>query len=259
MSLEALESNYSRVGSALIERLYETDSVLSLSGLEATDRLAAEAGIGTGSLVLDIGSGLGGPALRLAESLGCRVTGVDLVQTNVETAQARAEARGLAERVGFRQGDAQDLPFADDSFDVIFSQDALCHVPAKVQAVAEAVRLVRPGGRIAFTDWVETGPMSAAMQETVLDALASENLAAPAQYRDWLAGRGCEVRVLEDISNVFAERYRAVMDRLATLETEISEQFSPRVYKIMAEKNGALLDAFAAGSLGGMLLVAEAA
>ncbi|MCA8929796.1 MAG: methyltransferase domain-containing protein [Alphaproteobacteria bacterium] len=258
MSLEALETNYSRLGSALIERLYDTDSVLSLSGLEATDRLAAEAAIAAESRVLDIGCGLGGPALRLAETRGCQVTGVDLVQTNVETALTRAEARGLADQVGFRQGDAQDLPFADDSFDVIFSQDALCHVPAKVQAVAEAVRLVRPGGRIAFTDWVETGPMVPAMQETVLDALASENLAAPAQYRDWLGGRGCEVLVQEDISAVFAARYRSVMDRLAALEGEISSRFSPRVYQIMAEKNGALLEAFDAGTLGGVLMVAEA-
>lgn len=258
MSLEALELNYSRVGAALIERMYDTDSVLSLSGLEATDRLALEAGIGAENKVLDIGSGLGGPALHLAQSRGCSVTGVDLVLTNVETAQQRAMDRGLADRVGFQQGDAQDLPFADNSFDVIFSQDAWCHVPDKAQLASEVVRLASPEGRIAFTDWVQTGPMSDETMAGVADALGVANLATPEQYRDLFIGRGCKVRLHEDISDVFASTYTTVMDRLKTMEDEISSQFSPRVFAIMTEKNGALLEAFEAGSLGGTLFVADA-
>lgn len=258
MSLEALELNYSRVGVELIERMYDTDSVLSLSGLEATERLATEAGIGAGSKVLDLGCGLGGPAMHLAEKLGCSVTGVDLVQTNIDTAQQRASDRGLSTKVQFQQGDAQDLPFADNSFDVIFSQDAWCHVPDKAQLISEVGRVVSPEGRIAFTDWVRTGPMSEETMAAVADALGVANLATPEQYREIFMGRDCKVQVHEDISDVFAASYSAVMDRLAGMEDEISSQFSPRVFAIMTEKNGALLEAFEAGCLGGTLFVADA-
>ncbi len=258
MSLKALETNYSPVGSVLIERLYDSENFLSLSGVESTDVMANHASISTSSTVLDIGSGLGGPALHLAETRGCNVTGVDLVQTNVDEAEARAKARGLDEKVSFQRADAMALPFADNAFDVIFSQDAFCHVPDKQKVIGEAARLVRPGGNIAFIDWIATGPMSDAMQASVFESLVVENLATAPDYKGWLADHGCAVTVEQDISPVFTARYQAAMERLRGMEAEISEQFSPRVYNIMVERNTALHDAFASGGLGGVMLVAAA-
>ena len=84
-----------------------------------------------GCKVLDVGCGLGGPAFHLAETRGAIVTGVDLVDLNIESATERASTRGLRDRVQFRVANALDLPFADEAFDVVFGQDAWCHVPDK--------------------------------------------------------------------------------------------------------------------------------
>jgi sarcosine/dimethylglycine N-methyltransferase len=252
-----LESNYSRVGTVLIERLYDSEDFLSLSGVESTDVMARHAGVNASSNVLDIGAGLGGPALHMVETLGCKVTAVDLVQTNVDQAQARAKARGLDSKASFHQADAQALPFTDGAFDVVFSQDAFCHVPNKQQVINEATRLARSGGKITFIDWVESGSMSAQMQQSVYSALAAENLATAAQYKGWLAQNGCAVTVEDDISSVFASRYQSAMERLRGMEDEISKQFSPRVFGIMVEKNAAIQDAFDSGDLGGVLIVAD--
>jgi ubiquinone/menaquinone biosynthesis C-methylase UbiE len=253
---EALRVNYSPLGSALIERLY-SENYLSLSGEAATDELARQAGIGPDSHALDIGSGLGGPAMRLAQSHGCRVTGIDLVESNVVTARERVHAAGLDGLVDIRQGDATDLAFADDAFNVVWSQDALCHVPDKTGAIVEATRVTKPQGAIAFTDWVETAPMEADYEAEVLDALSAPNLSSLDAYCDLLARNGFEIAVGKDISDQFAARYEEIMARLEALEDDIRGRYSDRVFDIMMEKNGTLQRAFADGKLGGCQVVAH--
>ncbi len=105
MSTSDIGANYSRTGSELIEKLYSDDH-LSIGGKASTDSLARDAGITAETKVLDVGSGLGGPALHLAESIGCRVMGLDIVEANVRTAAERARARSLDHLVDFRLGDA---------------------------------------------------------------------------------------------------------------------------------------------------------
>lgn len=256
MSVEDVRKNYSQVGSALIEKLY-SDDYLSMGGTQSTDVLADKAGIGADHRVLDIGCGLGGPALHLADSKGCRVTGLDLVETNVEEAQRRASARALDHLVDFRVGDATALPFEDGGFDVIWGQDAWCHVPDKAKLIAECARVLAPNGIIAFTDWLETGEMSDARRAEVHEATASTNMATMARYRDLLETHGFEMVVQEDISDEFIREYRAIIARLESLEAEISETISPKVYRIIQEKNGAILRAFEERIMGGGRIIAR--
>jgi sarcosine/dimethylglycine N-methyltransferase len=121
-------------------------------GLEAVDALAAEAGIGAATHVLDVCSGMGGPARYLAHRLGCRVTGLDLTRSRHEAAVRLTAMVSLDHLVDFRLGNALDMPFAGASFDVVIGQEAFAHVPDKPRLIAECARVVRPGGLIAFTD-----------------------------------------------------------------------------------------------------------
>lgn len=253
----ALETNYNPTGVELIEELYQQDNFLSLSGEQTTDELARLAGIGAETSVLDIGCGLGGPAMRLADRLGCQIVGVDLVASNVEAATERVAAAGLADRVSVRQGDALDLPFEDRAFDVVWSQDAWCHVPDKAALVQEAARMVRPGGCVAFADWVETAPMQEGQRDAVLDALSAPNFETMDGYQRLLEDQGLVVEHRRDISERFAARYDNVMERLHGMEDAVTERFSPRVFRIMVEKNGIMQDAFNAGQLGGCEIVAR--
>ena len=105
------------------------------------------------SRVLEVGSGSGGPALFLAASIGCTVTGLDVNAFGVGTAQEQAAQRGLDSLATFQVIDAgQALSFGPDSFDAVISNDAMCHIPGRTDVLAEWYRLLRPGGRMLFTD-----------------------------------------------------------------------------------------------------------
>lgn len=113
-------------------------------------------GFAPNSLGLDIGCGNGQITRLLAESTapGGRVTGVDISPELIASANDAAERAGLEGQLTFRQGDMKSLPFADDSFDWVWSMDCLGYVPLEpLSLVEEAVRVVKPGGRIALVAW----------------------------------------------------------------------------------------------------------
>ena len=118
--------------------------------------------IDASSDVLEVGSGSGGPAVYLARARGCRLTGVDINQHGVRNAGDLAARHGVAERVSFRAVDAnKPLPFAAESFDAVISNDAMCHIRARLEVLREWRRVLRPGGRALFTDaMVITGIVS---------------------------------------------------------------------------------------------------
>ena len=127
-------------------------------------RFADQLGIGAESNVLEVGSGSGGPAVWLAARRGCRITGVAINEHGIRNAAALAGDRGIAERVHFEAVDAtRPLPFADESFDAIISNDAMCHLANRDSVLRDWFRLLKPGGRALFTDaMVVTGPVSSA-------------------------------------------------------------------------------------------------
>jgi SAM-dependent methyltransferase len=106
-----------------------------------------------GSHVLDVASGSGGPALFMARTTGCRVTGLELHESAVEEASAAAGRAGLSDRVRFVQGDARGrLPFDDATFDAVTCIDSMNHLYERLAVLQEWHRLVRSGGRILFSD-----------------------------------------------------------------------------------------------------------
>jgi ubiquinone/menaquinone biosynthesis C-methylase UbiE len=121
-----------------------------IRGREATRELAQMAGLKANMRVLDLGSGVGGPARTLAAEFHCRVVGIDLVAEYCRAAAVLTGRVGLQDRVTFRQGDLMALPFADDCFDAVWFQHTIMNVRDKERMIREAKRVLRRGGRIAL-------------------------------------------------------------------------------------------------------------
>jgi len=112
------------------------------------ERFAEWLGLGAGSRLLDVGCGSGGPALRLAETTGTSVVGIDLLEEGTATATRLAEERGLDQLARFvRVNAAGRLPFDDASFDAVISIDVMCHLPDRAEILREWHRITAPGGR----------------------------------------------------------------------------------------------------------------
>lgn len=115
-----------------------------------------------GCRVLEVGCGAGGCAVHLAQTAGAQVVGIDVNESGIRNAKELAGSSGLSSRVEFQCVDAgKPLPFDDASFDAVFSNDAMCHVPRRNRAFREWHRILRPGGRMLFTDaMIVTGILS---------------------------------------------------------------------------------------------------
>lgn len=126
------------------------------------DSMITKLKITNSSHVLEVGSGAGGTSVYIAKMIGCRVTGVDLNPHGIETGNSLANADGLSNLVNFHHADAsKPLPFPDGSFDAVFSNDAMCHIPGRKNVLSDWRRLLKPGGLALFTDaMIVTGIVS---------------------------------------------------------------------------------------------------
>ena len=123
-------------------------------GLAATAELAKLAQITAGMSVLDVGSGLGGPARFLAATYGCRVTGVDLSEPFVDAARYLTERTGQSGQVSFQTASALELPFDDGSFDAVLLQHVAMNIAGRARLYREIQRVLKPDGRFATFDVV---------------------------------------------------------------------------------------------------------
>ncbi|RDK01026.1 class I SAM-dependent methyltransferase [Paraburkholderia lacunae] len=126
-------------------------------GLAATAELANLAGIGAGMSVLDVGSGVGGPARFLAATEGCRVTGIDLSEAFVDAARYLTQRTGQTEQVSFHAASALELPFDDSRFDVVLLQHVAMNIADRTRLYREIRRVLKSGGRFATFDVVANG------------------------------------------------------------------------------------------------------
>ncbi|MGH6741633.1 MAG: class I SAM-dependent methyltransferase, partial [Bradyrhizobium sp.] len=169
-------------------------------GLAANDALAERAGIGEGTRVADFCAGLGGPSRYFAHRYGADVTGIELTPARVKGAEELIRRVGLQDKVRVLEGNVMQVPLATSSVDAVVSQEALLHVPDKKRALAEAHRILKPGGRIAFTDWVAHRRLSDADRELMWQGMAVADLYDLPIYAELVRGAGFVVSSAEDLT-----------------------------------------------------------
>lgn len=173
---------------------------------EEQDKYLSWLQLAPGKSLLDVACGTGGLALRIASLTGCSVTGIDAHQDAITAAISIAAQRGLAQRTDFRVTDAAArLPFPEVNFDAITCIDAINHLPNRPAIIAEWTRLLRPGGRLLFTNPTTiTGPLTG--DELKVRSSIGFFLFVPAGYDESIISQsGLRLLLKEDVTGNMAE------------------------------------------------------
>jgi ubiquinone/menaquinone biosynthesis C-methylase UbiE len=240
------------------EDLYEWDQD-HYGGLQAVEALARRAGIGAASRVLDVCAGLGGPARFLARRYGCCVTGLDLNGERCAAGRRLTRLVGLDAFVRLVHGDAQALPFRGAAFTAAVSQEGLLHVPDKGAVLAECARVLLPGGRIAFTDWIATPRLAQGELRRLAEWMAAVSLQSIAGYRGLLARAGFAEIEAEDLSAEWIGILRERLRMYQTLRGDTVARFGQARYDEYNQLYAFFVKLVEAGKLGGARFSARSA
>jgi ubiquinone/menaquinone biosynthesis C-methylase UbiE len=221
--------------------------------VKATEALLAQLKIAPDTRVLDIGSGLGGPARHIAEHSGAHVTGVDLTPLYVELAQTLSARVGMSAQTEFFQGSALDLPVADASFDLATMFHVGMNIQDKAALMRQVARVLAPGGRFALFDVMRVGAGALRFPFPWADREALSFVAPPEDYRAAAAAAGL-VQLAERDRSHFA------LDFFAGVFASIAAKGGPPpvgIHLLMRESAGPKLQNFVAEIEAGRLAPVE--
>jgi len=205
------DANYSNFQTSLYEQVRRDafgEDIGQNSWLTATelDTFRKWLDLSPGKSLLDVACGAGGPAVRIAATTGASVIGIDVHEQAIAAGNALAAERGLSKVAAFRVVDAaQRLPFPDSTFNAITCIDAINHLSDRPRVITEWVRLLKPGGRLLFTDpIIVNGPLTNA--EIAVRSSAGFYLFVPPGYDEHVVVQcGLRVVVSENVTQNMAE------------------------------------------------------
>ncbi|HEY8360400.1 MAG TPA: methyltransferase domain-containing protein [Ramlibacter sp.] len=193
-----------------------------------TARMVARARIGAGQRFVDLGCGVGVPALRLAEATGCEVDGLTISAFQQADATRRAAAAGLQERVRFTCGDVLHAPYADASFDGGWFFESIFHM-GHGPALATAQRILKPGAELLVAD-LTLRPIAGEAFRAYARRQMVSSFVAQADYPRLLAANGFELLELEDVSaRVMPQLVPAIRATIDQHREAILEAVGPQV------------------------------
>ncbi|MFF7755054.1 SAM-dependent methyltransferase [Streptomyces sp. NPDC007971] len=182
--------------------------------------------LGPDTTVLDLGSGYGGSARALAERFGCPVEALDLSEEHNRRNRATNARRGLDHLIEVTTGSLTSLPYEAKCFDVVWSLEVLCHVTDRAGALGEAVRVLKPGGALVFSDIMAAEEAPAATLRPALSRLGVDSLATPSSYLQCLAGLGLKAD-FEDLTVHLTTHYARLDEEVRRRAAELRSIISP--------------------------------
>ncbi len=199
----------------------ETESIFAASR-GTVEHLAARLGdLPPNARVLDLGAGYGGAARYLAQRFSCRITTLNLSEVQNERNRVLNRACGLNYLIEVIEGNFESLPFEDQGFDVVWSQDALLHSGNREKVVAEAARVLKPNGTFVFTDPMQVDTCPEGVLQPILDRIHLASLASPQFYRTVAPRYGLEEVGFEDLTLQLTNHYWHVLAETVRREGEL--------------------------------------
>ena len=219
-TLEAVRTVYSGAEGELWELLMGQQ--IHIGGFKASADLAERAQIGAGQQGVDLCCCNGASMRFLVRFRGvAAMTGVDATEAVIERGKERCAAEGLSQQIRFIHGDACATGLPEGAADFVWGEDAWCYVFDKARLISEAVRVVKSGGTIAFTDWIGgTVPITAAESDRFLRFMSLPNVQDVEGYRGLLEGAGCAVMAAEDTGRFapYVDLYLEMVDKQLTYD-----------------------------------------
>jgi sarcosine/dimethylglycine N-methyltransferase len=228
-------------------------------GIELLEALADAAGIRTEHHVLDVCSGMGGPARWIAYKRKCKVTGLDFTLSRVEAASRLTRRVQLDHLVDFVHGDAAAMPLPSSRYDVLIGQESWLHIPDKAALISECIRVLNPGGTIAFTDVVVRSNLDQTTKERLAAEMHTANIASAESYAALLEEKGCTVAVQDDLSGEWKDILVKRLEMYRSLRDTTVAKFGESRYQEYDDAYSHYVGCFVAGKLGGVRIVARKA
>lgn len=174
-------------------------------------------GVSETTRILDLGAGYGGSARYLAKQFCCRVTCLNLSETQNALNRTLTAEAGITDRVSVVYGDFENIPEPDNSFEIVWSQDAILHSGNRTRVLDEVQRVLVPGGQFIFTDPMQSDNCPDGVLQPILDRIQLSTLGSFAFYRAELGARGFEETVSEPLTDQLRMHYwrigQALKDR----------------------------------------------
>ena len=179
------------------------------------------------SRLLDIGSGYGGSARVIAREVGCHVTALNLSPVQNRRAREMNVEQGLDDKIDVIDGSFEELPFTDESYDVVWCQDSILHSARRDQVFREVDRVLRRGGHFIFTDPMQQSDVDASVLAPVLARIHLPSMGSVEKYERYARELGWETVALERMPDAIVKHYGSVHRELSARKSELSELVSP--------------------------------
>jgi glycine/sarcosine/dimethylglycine N-methyltransferase len=202
----------------------DDDEAIAEASRRTVDRMAALLPeITEETQIVDLGAGYGGAARRLVKHFGCHVTCLNLSEVQNRRNRRMNREQGLARRIDVVDGNFEEVPFPDTRFDVVWSQDSFLHSGDRERTLAEAARILRPGGKLVFTDPMQSEDCDPESLGPVLDRIHLDTMGTIPFYRDAAARVGLREEQVVDLTHQLTTHYGRVLQEIKRREDELVE------------------------------------
>ncbi|MGM0498078.1 MAG: methyltransferase domain-containing protein [Bacteroidota bacterium] len=194
------------------------------------DRMASYADkIDENTKIIDLGGGFAGSARHLAKKYGCQVVVLNLSETENQRGRRMNKEQGLDHLIEIIDGNYNNIPFEENTFDIVWSEDAILHSDDRNKVMKEAARVLKPGGDMIFTDPMQTDNCDESVLQPIYDRINLSSLGSPSFYKEAAKREGLKLMKFEEMPqhliNHYARVLKATEENEDKLDGYVSQQY----------------------------------